>query len=252
MTRAETNHRGITIAGEFIPVKAIGFDKDGTLFHAEAFWDYVDEMRKENFVRIVGEEHGHLWNQAMGTDQPGKIDYQGVLAVATLQEEIIIIAGLIYLLKRYPWFQCRTLAESIFKEADRHMQLEKAFLRKEGVPEIFHRLTTRNIRTCIVTSDHALRTKACVDLLGIEELLDFIITPEAVTKGKPDPEMTLEACRRLQIQPHEFAVVGDSIVDMRMAKAAGSIAIGVVTHEGSREMLEKECDYLIESLVEIE
>jgi phosphoglycolate phosphatase len=48
-----------------------------------------------------------------------------------------------------------------------------------------------------------------------------------------------------------MAVVGDSIVDMKMAKAAGSIAIGVVTFDGSREILLQEADILIESLFDI-
>ena len=47
------------------------------------------------------------------------------------------------------------------------------------------------------------------------------------TKGKPDPEMLHQLMSELGFSPQQTLMVGDSIHDMRMAKAAGVRAIGV-------------------------
>ncbi|RUO77625.1 HAD-IA family hydrolase [Idiomarina seosinensis] len=47
------------------------------------------------------------------------------------------------------------------------------------------------------------------------------------TKGKPDPEMLYQLMSELDFSPQQTLMVGDSVHDMRMAKAAGVKAIGV-------------------------
>ncbi|WP_019536004.1 HAD family hydrolase [Paenibacillus ginsengihumi] len=240
----------VYIGGKATNVKCVAFDKDGTLFDAACFWRYIDRLRQEEFVARVGSEHRQSWSRLMGlTDQ--SIDHQGVLAVATTAEEITITAGLIYQLKGWPWVQCKQLAEEIFREADKNMELDQAFRRAEGAPEVIHALKEAGIYAGIVTSDALPRTQACMRLLDVADRLDFIITPEQVENGKPAPDMVHAVCDRLDIAPSDIAVVGDSLVDLRMAKAAGSLAVGIVTYEGSAEALAPEADILIRSLGEI-
>lgn len=45
--------------------------------------------------------------------------------------------------------------------------------------------------------------------------------------SKPHPAMVLESCDVLGLSPSDVLVVGDSIYDMQMAKAAGASALGV-------------------------
>lgn len=45
--------------------------------------------------------------------------------------------------------------------------------------------------------------------------------------SKPDPAMVTESCDETGIDPSRTVVIGDSIFDMQMAKAAGARAIGV-------------------------
>jgi phosphoglycolate phosphatase len=45
--------------------------------------------------------------------------------------------------------------------------------------------------------------------------------------SKPHPDMVLECCDEMQIAPAHTVVIGDSVFDMEMAKAAGAQAIGV-------------------------
>ncbi|WP_010267959.1 HAD family hydrolase [Paenibacillus senegalensis] len=231
-------------------IKCVAFDKDGTLFDAFGFWLYIDNLRKEAFASQVGEQYKEAWSRLMGITDTA-VDHQGVLAVATTNEEIIMTAGLIYQLKAWPWVKCKQAAEEIFQTADKQMEIAQAFKKVEGVPDIFHKLTKAGIYTGILTSDSYARTEKCMELLEVQRLLDFIVTPEKVKNGKPAPDMVHTACQQLNIQPHEMAVIGDSVVDMKMAKQAGSLAVGIITYEGSEEVLAPEADVLITSINQI-
>jgi phosphoglycolate phosphatase len=217
------------------------------------FWSHVDDLRRKGFEKRVGREHQQAWINLMGWNEfPRSIDHQGVLAMATTDEEVLLVAGLIYTARRWTWTQCKAEAEAIFLEARGQLVLEQAFLPKDGVPHIFHMLREKGIKSGILTSDNLQSTESCMRLLGLLEDLDFLITPERVRKGKPDAEMVSCACSMIGIPSSKFAVVGDSPVDMQMAKAARSLAVGLVTYHGSEKALEKDADILIHSIRDIQ
>ncbi|MEB3103560.1 HAD family hydrolase [Ferviditalea candida] len=241
----------VRIGQEKIKIKGIGFDKDGTLFDSVKFWSYIDRIRKRNFLETAGSVAEADWESTMGFVQPDTVDHNGVLAIATMDEEILLTAGLIYKWRKLPWHECKKQAKEIFSQADKMLKLEEAFQTHAGVPEIFHRLYENQVPAGILTSDAYQRTESLMKMLGIKEMLQFIITPEQVANGKPNPEMVIKACGLLDISPFEFMVVGDSIVDMKMAKAAGSIAVGLVTYDGSEQLLAQDADYLIRAITDI-
>lgn len=49
---------------------------------------------------------------------------------------------------------------------------------------------------------------------------DALVTFSDIRIGKPDPQMLLAACKRLRIAPLHCLMVGDSVTDVRAAKAA--------------------------------
>ena len=56
---------------------------------------------------------------------------------------------------------------------------------------------------------------------------DVVMTGDDVIKGKPDPEMVIKACERLNVKPDRVILVGDTKADYQAGKAAGCIIIGV-------------------------
>lgn len=77
-------------------------------------------------------------------------------------------------------------------------------------------------------------------------------TIEPGKRGKPFPDLVLEACRRLGVEPAETLVVGDSTNDAEPARAAGCFGfIGVTTGWNSRAELEKDALAVYGSLQEL-
>ena len=69
----------------------------------------------------------------------------------------------------------------------------------------------------------------CRQRIGIEGLLDQVLTSEDLSRGKPDPEGYLLAAKKLQIEPQECLVLEDSVNSVRAAKAAGMNVIAIAT-----------------------
>jgi beta-phosphoglucomutase-like phosphatase (HAD superfamily) len=65
--------------------------------------------------------------------------------------------------------------------------------------------------------------------LGIEPLLDVILTAEDVTRGKPDPEIYLLAAQRLQVPPEQCLVLEDSVNGIKSAQSAGMNVVAIAT-----------------------
>ena len=77
-----------------------------------------------------------------------------------------------------------------------------------------------------------------VALAGFTEQMEVVLGYTSVARGKPAPDLALEALRRLRLNPADALVVGDSELDIRMAVSAGIRAIGVTYGAQSREQLE--------------
>lgn len=68
-----------------------------------------------------------------------------------------------------------------------------------------------------------------VHSLGIEPLLDVVLTAEDITKGKPNPEIYLLVAKRLGIPPEECLVLEDSVNGIRAAQSAGMDVVAIAT-----------------------
>jgi phosphoglycolate phosphatase len=69
---------------------------------------------------------------------------------------------------------------------------------------------------------------------------------------KPDPTLTLEVIKRLGVAPQETAFIGDSEVDVRTAKNAGCVSVGVTWgFRSEREVASENPDYLLHNTSEV-
>jgi HAD superfamily hydrolase (TIGR01509 family) len=105
-----------------------------------------------------------------------------------------------------------------------------------GARALLEQLTERGAPWAIATSGR--RTTAAVGLshLGLAEHVP-VVTRDDVVHAKPDPDLFLEAARRLGVDPSSCFVVGDSVWDMLAAQRARSLGVGLLSGGYGREEL---------------
>ena len=96
-----------------------------------------------------------------------------------------------------------------------------------GVAETLEALRDTGTRFGICTNKRAESTRRILSGLGILNHFGVIIAREAVAQGKPHPAPLLAAIQALEGQCSRAAMVGDSLVDIQCARAAGVAAIAV-------------------------
>jgi beta-phosphoglucomutase len=81
----------------------------------------------------------------------------------------------------------------------------------------------------LATQSHREEARYVLDILGLTEEFDVVLTREDVEHGKPDPEMHLLAARELGVGPGECLAIEDSPAGIEAALAAGMEAVAVTT-----------------------
>jgi HAD superfamily hydrolase (TIGR01549 family) len=116
-----------------------------------------------------------------------------------------------------------------------------------GSVELLHDLRAAGLQLGIATSSG--RALPFLDRWGVRHLFDGIVGREDVESRKPHPEPILKCLGHLQLDPHEVAYVGDSIIDVRAGKAARVYTVGVLTGTSPHDVLHQESpDHILESV----
>ena len=98
------------------------------------------------------------------------------------------------------------------------LKLTKLF---PGVRETLIRLSQRGYPMGVCSNKAVSFTRSLIAGLDLAELLPIVLGPEDVGAPKPDPAMLIEGCKRLGIPLSDGLYIGDMVVDVRAARAAG-------------------------------
>jgi len=121
-----------------------------------------------------------------------------------------------------------------------------------GVSHVLPILRERGIRLGVCSNKPVAFTQSLCESLGLTQYMEVITGPETCGHAKPNPAMLLYAAGALGASPVNTLYVGDMVVDIQTARAAGMSVYVVPTGSHSREtLLEAEPDRLMESMVEL-
>lgn len=227
-------------------LKGILFDKDGTLIDFDATWgpaayevmrtlaggddrkfaalvqvsEYVESERRfrptSPLVAGSSASYGPLWAEALG----------------------------------------REAGPELYAEMDelfRFWGLES--LEPIGCPvEVADKLVGRGLMLGIATNDAESSARVQAEALGLSGHLAFIAGYDSGYRGKPDPGMVLAFARHCGLEPGEVGLVGDSCHDLYAARAAGALAIAVLTgplRDAARPDVEPHADHVIASIADL-
>jgi len=106
-------------------------------------------------------------------------------------------------------------------------------------------LRAMGLRLGVGTNDSQASAKRQVEALGLGALIEFIAGYDSGHGGKPDPGMILAFARHLGAEPGRIAMVGDSVHDLHAARAAGALAVGVLSGPADRDELTPHADHIV-------
>lgn len=237
------------------------FDKDGLMFESRQFWIELAKTRAQLFHKYIDGATNEIiqeWLNLMGISSLKisanelliqDVDHLGVLAVASVPEEIAVTAAFIIDKWKVKWTKARQIATTIFEEADKAIVLQRALIPRKGFPDILKRIRQTDIPYVIATSDTYERAEKSINMFDDFQYVSFVVTPLDVKKGKPNPDMLQYIAKKTKVPMENIMMIGDSYVDVLMAKSAGAIGIGIPEEE---DMAKKMYPYALEIIKDLD
>jgi phosphoglycolate phosphatase len=112
-------------------------------------------------------------------------------------------------------------------------------------------LVADGFRLGIATNDAEASALVQAEAMGLVPHLDFVAGYDSGHGEKPEPGMVLAFAQAIGVEPREVALIGDSTHDLHAARAAGAVAIAVLTGPAPREALEPHADHVVDSIADL-
>jgi phosphoglycolate phosphatase len=122
----------------------------------------------------------------------------------------------------------------------------------DGAHAAIAELHRRGFRLGVASNDSAAGIEASLGQHGILQCFDFAAGCDSGYGAKPDPGMALAFCEAVDMAPEEVAVVGDSVHELAMGRAAGvGLTVGVLSGTSARENLTGLADLIVADIGEL-
>jgi HAD superfamily hydrolase (TIGR01509 family) len=182
-------------------IAAVVFDMDGVIVDSEQVWDEV----RENYVREVGGTY---------TDSATR-DMMGMSSV------------------EWSRYMADQLGVPGTPEEINAAIVERMLERYGEAPPLIPG-AVEAVRGCaerwplaVASSSNPELIEVVLDVAGLHDVIPVVVSSQEVARGKPAPDVYLEAARRLGVEPQLCAAVEDSHNGIRSAKAAGMRVVAI-------------------------
>lgn len=175
-------------------IKGLIFDCDGTI---------ADTMplHYEAYVKVLGEAARYFTKQMF-------FDQAGVPAEPTME----------LLRKKYNLqFDAAKVAHEKEKLYGRMLQHVKSVAAVEAIV----REQAGKMPMAVASGGTLENVKKTLDIVGLANFFQAVVSVEEVQHGKPAPDMFLEAARRMDVPPEQCLVFEDAVMGFEAADAAG-------------------------------
>ncbi|MFG6516311.1 HAD family hydrolase [Sulfitobacter sp. 1A13496] len=215
-------------------VKALLFDKDGTLFDFAATW----EPWAEAFLLRVCEGDRGLAAQVgagIGFDLATRRFAPDSIAIAGTPQEVVDA-----LVPHFPDQLPVDLLDIINAEASAAPQREAVPLRP-----FLQGLRDRGLRLGVATNDAEHPARAHLLAAGVVDMFDFIAGFDSGHGGKPSPGQLHAFAAHVNLPAASVAMIGDSVHDLEAARVAGMLRVAVLTGPATAEDLAPYADLVL-------
>ena len=108
-----------------------------------------------------------------------------------------------------------------------------------GARDLLAYLSEADIPWAIATSGRMETAAVNIAALGVDPAQVPVVTRDQVKYAKPDPDLFLEAARRLGVGIENCFVVGDAVWDMLAARRARALGVGLLSGGYGTDELER-------------
>ena len=105
-----------------------------------------------------------------------------------------------------------------------------------GVPQMLQNLSLR-YPLAVVSARNALTTHAFLEHNALEPYFAIVVTSQTCPHTKPYPDPLLYAAHALSVPIQDCLMIGDTVVDVRAARAAGAQSLSVLCGFGTEKEL---------------
>lgn len=121
-----------------------------------------------------------------------------------------------------------------------------------GVRQTIEEMHRRGLLVTIASSRSRGSLEGFVDSMGLRPCIPYIVSANDVEHAKPAPDMVLLTLRDNGLRPEDAMVVGDTVFDILMARAAGVRSVGVTYGNGTPTDLRKAgADHVIDHFADL-
>ena len=185
--------------------RAVIFDLDGTIvdnmsLHAEAFAVFAERhglpaLTAEDRAKLDGRRNSEIFPVLFGHEMP-----------------------------REEWQAHEREKEGLYRELSRGRLTLVA-----GMPALLERLKAREIVVALATSAPELNVAHTLAEVGLAAAFPTIVRGDQVQRGKPAPDVFLEASRQLDVPPGQCVVIEDAPMGIVAARAAGMRVVAIAS-----------------------
>ncbi|UVI30568.1 HAD-IA family hydrolase [Paenibacillus spongiae] len=177
---------------------------------------------------------------------------EGVVPAGFGRDQIIPTMGLPLAVQMQGFSNLEEVSHLVSMYREINLRLHDEYVKPfPYVQEVLARLQAEGFQIGIVTTKAKLTTERG---LRYTELYDYvmpegIITIDDVVHPKPHPEPVLKAIEALGADPAATVMIGDSVVDIEAAEAAGCIPVGVAwSLKGEDKLIESGARHIIHDM----
>jgi HAD superfamily hydrolase (TIGR01509 family) len=182
-------------------IDAVIFDLDGVLVDSEHVWD---EVREE-----LARERGGRWHERVQADMMGMSSTEW----SRYMHDVIGLSS-----------SPKEINDVVVRRMQARYANDLPLI--DGAVEAVERLVG-SFRLGLASSSNRQLIDAVLAQAGLARFFDVTVSSEEVARGKPAPDVFLEAARRLNVAPERCAAIEDSGNGLRAAHAAGMRVIAI-------------------------
>src|SRR5262245_2354744 len=240
--------RPVTLHPALDGIDLIVFDKDGTLISFEAMWSgWARELGSRLEIATRRPVAGDVFATIGYDPSTDEVRSGGPLALGTMAEIRELVGAV---LRR--WCPNVAAARRILAEAWFEPDPVERATPLADLTAIFTKLRAAGLVIAVATTDDRRPTEITLSALGIAPWIAAVSCGDDDGPQKPHPALLLGIAARLGVPIGHAAMVGDAVVDLRMAREArAGRSIGVTSGVASAEDLAPHADLVLATIGEL-